>query len=250
MTRAQHQDMTAFRAVEPTQQDPFTPVVTIELGTAELNGNLTGNDTHRRQQGQAAITLLTRGALLSQFAPVVRRKALTKLRQLDICVMEHVGLATIEERTLRLTNDERLVCDFLFPAVGTRPSSLIRAAGLATDAHGGLLVNRYLEGAFLEWAVVGTFGDNLKDTARSLAKPLGLSGSDLALLEELGTYINYNGYGPAIDDLQAVPRDVCAPWFPAFERGEAVRMPDIPGDPTFSGKLSEDGDVVTGTLHT
>jgi NADH dehydrogenase FAD-containing subunit len=99
----------------------------------------------RRQHGQAAITLLTRGALLSQFAPVVRRKALTKLRQLDICVMEHVGLATIEERTLRLTNDERLVCDFLFPAVGTRPSSLIRAAGLATDAHGGLLVNRYLQ---------------------------------------------------------------------------------------------------------
>ena len=99
----------------------------------------------RRQRGQADITLLTRGALLSQFAPVVRRKALAKLRQLDIRVMEHVDLVTVEERTLRLTNDARLVCDFLFPAVGTRPSSLIRAAGLATDEHGGLLVNRYLQ---------------------------------------------------------------------------------------------------------
>ncbi len=99
----------------------------------------------RRERGRAAITLLTRGLLLSHFAPVVRHKALAKLRQLDIRVMEHTGLVAVEDQTLRLTNDERLACDFLFPAVGTRPSSLIGAAGLATDEHGGLLVNRYLQ---------------------------------------------------------------------------------------------------------
>ena len=35
----------------------------------------------------------------------------------------------------------------------------------APDVCTSLLVNNYLEGQFLEWAVVGTFGDNLKDSA-------------------------------------------------------------------------------------
>ncbi len=39
------------------------------------------------------------------------------------------------------------------------------------------------------------------------------------------------GVDPAIDDLQAVPREVCAPWLPAFQRGEAVLMPDVAGEP-------------------
>ncbi|NJR43724.1 MAG: hypothetical protein HC767_14795, partial [Akkermansiaceae bacterium] len=30
------------------------------------------------------------------------------------------------------------------------------------DVCTSLLVNQYLHGAFLEWAIVGTFGDNLK----------------------------------------------------------------------------------------
>lgn len=70
------------------------------------------------------------------------------------------------------------------------------------------LVNGHLKGAHLDWAVTGAFGDNLKDTARSLAKDLDISDADLASLEDLGTYINYNGYGPAIEDLHYDPKDL------------------------------------------
>jgi hypothetical protein len=68
-----------------------------------------------------------------------------------------------------------------------------------------ILMNGHLDGRFVEWAIVGAFGDNLKASARALAQPLSLSGSEIELLENLGVYINYNGYGAALDDLHFRP---------------------------------------------
>ncbi|MFT6958904.1 MAG: hypothetical protein ACJAYC_003928 [Halieaceae bacterium] len=76
------------------------------------------------------------------------------------------------------------------------------------DVCTAALVNGHLEGAFLDWAVVGAFGDNLKTTAESLAKSLEISGTDLESLGQLGVYLNYNGYGPTIDDLHFHPREL------------------------------------------
>lgn len=77
-----------------------------------------------------------------------------------------------------------------------------------TNVCTSLLVNGYLKGAFVEWAVTGAFGDNLKASARKIAEPLGLSHEQLALLEQLGTYMNYNGYGSSVDDLHFTPADL------------------------------------------
>ena len=71
-----------------------------------------------------------------------------------------------------------------------------------------LLVNGYLKGKFLAWAVTGAFGDNLYDSAIRAAKPLALSQNELDALRELGTCINYNGYGASIDDLFYAPDDL------------------------------------------
>lgn len=76
------------------------------------------------------------------------------------------------------------------------------------DVCTAVLVNGHLKGAYLDWAVTGAFGDNLKETARALAKPLNLSDQDLTALEQLGTYVNYNGYGPSIEDLHFDPQDL------------------------------------------
>lgn len=78
----------------------------------------------------------------------------------------------------------------------------------ASDVCTSLLVNQYLDSRFLAWAVVGTFGDNLHKSARLLARPLSLAESQLQALENLGTYINYNGYGSALEDLHFHPRDL------------------------------------------
>ena len=85
----------------------------------------------------------------------------------------------------------------------------------APDVCTAALVNKHLKGAHLDWAVTGAFGDNLKDTARTLAKDLDISSADLASLEELGTYINYNGYGPAIEDLHYDPKELYLNLFAA-----------------------------------
>ena len=78
----------------------------------------------------------------------------------------------------------------------------------APDVCTAALVNGYLNGRHLDWAVTGAFGDNLKDTARTLASSLDISEQDLVSLDALGTYINYNGYGPAIADLHFDPKDL------------------------------------------
>jgi hypothetical protein len=68
-----------------------------------------------------------------------------------------------------------------------------------------LLVDAYLDGRARAWAVVGAFGDNLDDSARRAAEPLGLDESDISRLRELGICLNYNGYGPRIEDLHFAP---------------------------------------------
>lgn len=79
------------------------------------------------------------------------------------------------------------------------------------------LVNGHLEGRFAEWAVTGAFGDNLHQTARALARELTISDEDLSLLEQLGTCINYNGYGPAIEDLHYDPEVLYRTLYEAAE---------------------------------
>ena len=64
-----------------------------------------------------------------------------------------------------------------------------------------LLVNDYLNGKYLPWAVTAAFGDILFDSAISAAAPLQLSPEKLEQLKLLGTCINYNGYGATLDDL-------------------------------------------------
>lgn len=78
----------------------------------------------------------------------------------------------------------------------------------APDVCTSILVNGHLKGQFCAWAVVGAFGDNLKNSALALAKNLSVSADELTLMENLGTYINYNGYGENIADLHFAPADL------------------------------------------
>jgi hypothetical protein len=76
------------------------------------------------------------------------------------------------------------------------------------DVCTSILMNTHLEARFVEWAVVGAFGDNLKVSAATLAKPLTLSAKEIESLENLGIYLNYNGYGASLDDLHFRPADL------------------------------------------
>lgn len=78
----------------------------------------------------------------------------------------------------------------------------------AADVCTSLLVDRYLDGAYRAWAVAAAFGDNLHDSARRAAEPLGLDMAQLSVLRELGECLNYNGYGDSLDDLHFHPAEL------------------------------------------
>jgi hypothetical protein len=78
----------------------------------------------------------------------------------------------------------------------------------ASDTCTSILMNEHLNGKYVEWAIVGAFGDNLKNSAHSLAKHCNLSRQKLQDLENFGIYMNYNGYGSDISDLHFPPADL------------------------------------------
>lgn len=71
-----------------------------------------------------------------------------------------------------------------------------------------LLVNRHLDDAYGLWAITGAFGDNLRQSALALGAKLSTTSPDLQQLENLGIYINYNGYGTQLEDLHFHPADL------------------------------------------
>lgn len=85
---------------------------------------------------------------------------------------------------------------------------LVTIIDTAPDVCTSLLVNGHLDGAYAEWAVTGAFGDNLDVPARRLAADIGLDDDRSATLKRLGTCINYNGYGAALEDLHFPPADL------------------------------------------
>lgn len=72
---------------------------------------------------------------------------------------------------------------------------------LSADICTSLIVDEQLQGKYRAWAITAAFGDNLDDKATSLGLESGFDPDELALLKELGTYLNYNGYGASLDDL-------------------------------------------------
>ncbi|GAB6141147.1 acetyltransferase [Methylosoma difficile] len=91
-----------------------------------------------------------------------------------------------------------------------------------TDANicTSLLVNQHLQGKYLAWAVTAAFGDNLLAVAEQAALPLGLGETQLNQLKDLGTCINYNGYGNSISDLHFPPESLyreLAPFASPFD---------------------------------
>ncbi len=86
--------------------------------------------------------------------------------------------------------------------------NLIATIDTSPEVCTSLLVNRYLEGRHLVWAVIGAFGDNLHESAYRAAQPLGLDQARLEMLRELGECLNYNAYGESVEDLHFHPAEL------------------------------------------
>ena len=72
-----------------------------------------------------------------------------------------------------------------------------------TDANTctSLIINDFLNAQFYAWAITGAYGDNLYDSAEALADRFGIAEDEREVLKQLGTCLNYNGYGFSVEDL-------------------------------------------------
>ncbi len=114
-----------------------------------------------------------------------------------------ISLDKNRDDLLRLLEAGAQVRYFDHHYAGEIPQHTALEAHIDTDANvcSSLLVSRYLDDAYLAWAVTAAFGDNLYTAAQQAALPLDLSDEQLEQLKLLGTCLNYNGYGSSLDDL-------------------------------------------------
>ncbi len=93
---------------------------------------------------------------------------------------------------------------------GDVPEHKALSANIDLDANvcTALIVDRLLSGKKYQWAITAAYGDNLITTADQLSVNAGLSKEQAEQLKELGTLINYNGYGESLDDLHFAPAEL------------------------------------------
>lgn len=95
---------------------------------------------------------------------------------------------------------------------GEIPVSKHLSAHIDLDANicTALIVDKLLNRKYHHWAITAAYGDNLIGVADNLSKVAGLTLEQARFLNELGTLINYNGYGSDITDLHYHPAELFA----------------------------------------
>jgi NADH dehydrogenase FAD-containing subunit len=109
----------------------------------EIAGNL--DRLVKTESGRCQITLVAGERLLSQFKESIRRHALTSLTRRNVQVTEGAKVVHIKDNMVELSSGDVLKSDFVFMAVGVKPSPLFENSGLPTSKDGGLRVNQYLQ---------------------------------------------------------------------------------------------------------
>ncbi len=97
-----------------------------------------------------------------------------------------------------------LYADHHFPGEIPQHDNLLALIDTASEVGTCALINQHLGGRQAAWAVVGSYGDNLDNTAEKIARDAGLA-LDMARCKELGVLINYNAYGASVEDLHMAP---------------------------------------------
>lgn len=91
-----------------------------------------------------------------------------------------------------------------------------------------LIIDELLQGRFHLWAITAAYGDNLIARADELATAAGLSREQRDQLRELGTLINYNGYGAEVADLHVHPAELFRALLEYTSPLEAISDPASP----------------------
>ena len=128
----------------------------------------------------------------------------SKVTVLDISMEKNIGAlkAVLQSKARVFYADHHRAGDI--PALDNLDAHIDLAPTTCTS----LIVDKLLKGRRHLWAITAAYGDNLIQVADSLAQQAELTQQEAEHLRELGTLINYNGYGAGIQDLAFHPAEL------------------------------------------
>lgn len=127
-----------------TRHRPRVVIVGGGPSAAEVAGNVwqLGTDTGKYMP---RITICAGKTFMSRFTPTVRRRIASTLKRREITIREGMYVKSVSGAGVALDNGETLTSDFIFLALGVKPSPLFAQSGIAVGPDGGLQVNRFLQ---------------------------------------------------------------------------------------------------------
>jgi NADH dehydrogenase FAD-containing subunit len=111
---------------------------------AEIAGNI-WRLTRDLDKNMPVIRIFAGTKFMSRFPDNVRRKVERSLANRDIEILEKGYVKEIKTSHITLESGESYDTDFIFLALGVKPSSIFEESGLPIGPDGGLLVNKYLQ---------------------------------------------------------------------------------------------------------
>ncbi|SMC96569.1 NADH dehydrogenase, FAD-containing subunit [Desulfocicer vacuolatum DSM 3385] len=91
------------------------------------------------------ITIFAGNKFMGRFPEKVRQGVMTILQKRDIILNESGYVSQVKDKKVTLKSGETFSADFIFMALGVKPSTIFEQSGLPTGPDGGLLVNKYLQ---------------------------------------------------------------------------------------------------------
>lgn len=143
------------------------------------------------------------------------KRDISLLKRVDIAEADSVTVLDISmEKNIEALNALLAKNVHVFYADHHRPGEIPKSNHLSAyiDTNAStctaLIVNQYLNQQFPLWAITAAYGDNMLEAADALANELSVSAAEREQLKRFGIYINYNGYGSALDDLHFTPENL------------------------------------------
>ncbi len=122
-------------------------IVTIIGGgpsSAEIGGNVWQLAKNTRGH-MPAVKILAGRKFMARFPESVRSRVRTSLEKKGVMIIETGYVKEIKSDEILLDSGESLPTDFIFMALGVKPSTIFKESGLPLGPDQGLLVNEYLQ---------------------------------------------------------------------------------------------------------
>ncbi len=112
--------------------------------SAEIAGN-TWRLIHDYGKYEAKIQIYCGKTFMARFPDNIREKVLLSLKKRDIEILEYGYVKEINTGVITMESGMSYGTDFIFLALGVKPSPIFIDSGLPTGPDGGLMVNKYLQ---------------------------------------------------------------------------------------------------------